>query len=119
MGFVIAKVMVLNPTDDSKSTEVECLVDTGAIYSLLPRNLLEEIGIEPEWERKFRQASGREITRRVGEARFRYDDYEGTSPVVFGREGDRPLLGVVTLEVLGLEVDPISGELRPTTLLLL
>jgi len=38
--------------------------------------------------------------------------------VVFGDEGVY-LLGVVTLEELGLEVDPVKGELRPMELLLM
>jgi len=119
MGFVTAKVWVYNPLDEEKGVEVEFLVDTGAVYSLIPEDKLKEINVEPRRKRKFRQASGQEITREVGEARFRYGEYEGISPVIFGRKNDRPLLGVVTLEVLGLEVDPVSRMLKPTPLLLL
>lgn len=119
MGFVTAKVWVHNPSDEEKAVEIEFLVDTGAIYSLMPEDKLKEIHVEPRGERRFRQASGRAITRKVGEARFQYGEYEGISPVIFGRKNDRPLLGVVTLEVLGLEVDPVSRTLKPTPLLLL
>jgi len=38
--------------------------------------------------------------------------------VIFGDEGVY-LLGVVTLEELGLEIDPIKGELKPAELLLM
>jgi len=119
MGFVMTKVWVHNPSDTDRAVEVEFLVDTGAIYSSMPEHKLREIHVEPRGEREFRQASGRAIIRAVGEARFRYGEYEGISPVIFGRKSDRPLLGVVTLEVLGLEVDPVSRTLKPTPLLLL
>jgi len=119
MGFVTVKLWVHNPSDREKAAEVEFLVDTGAIYSLMPEDRLRALGLEPRAQRRFRQASGREITGEVGEVHFRYGEYEGISPVIFGRERDRSLLGVVTLEVLGLEVDSVSGTLKPTPLLLL
>jgi predicted aspartyl protease len=40
-------------------------------------------------------------------------------PVVAGQDGDIPVLGVTTLEILGLEVDPVSRKLKPTDYLLL
>jgi predicted aspartyl protease len=40
-------------------------------------------------------------------------------PVIFGEAADQPVLGVTALEMMGLEVDPVRGELRPTEFLLL
>jgi len=119
MGFVTAKAHIAATGNGKRAVELEFLVDTGAIYSLVPGDQLRRLGIKPIGKRKFRQASGRAATREVGEARFRIGKSEGISPVIFGRKVDRPLLGVVTLEVLGLEVDPISQELKPAQLLLL
>ncbi len=119
MGFVRAKVKVSPATNGKRAAEVEFLVDTGAIYSLVPSDQLKALGIKPTGKRKFHQASGRAILRRIGEARFRVGKLASISPVIFGRKNDLPLLGVVTLEALGLEVDPISERLKPATLLLL
>ena len=119
MGFVRIKAAVSATTDKGRIAEIEFLVDTGAIYSLVPADQLERLGIKPSGSKTFRQASGRAIRRAVGEARFRIGKDAGVSPVIFGRRGDKPLLGVVTLEVLGLEVDPVSEKLKPAPMLLL
>jgi predicted aspartyl protease len=34
------------------------------------------------------------------------------SHILVSEDIDTPLIGTVTLEILGLEVDPITGELR-------
>jgi len=38
--------------------------------------------------------------------------------VIFGEKGDATLLGALTLEALGLSLDPIRRELKPMTLVL-
>jgi len=119
MGFVNAKVLVSATTNGKRAAEIEFLVDTGAIYSLIPSDRLKQLGIKPTGKKKFRQASGRAVSRQVGEARFRIGKSAGVAPVIFGRKNDKPLLGVVTLEVLGLAVDPATQKLQPAPLLLL
>jgi len=39
--------------------------------------------------------------------------------VVFGEENDTQVLGVTALEELGMQVDPVTGELKPMEPLLL
>ena len=67
---------------------------------------------------QFRLANGERITRDKGVALFRYDDRAGGADVVFGEEGDSVLLGALTLEALGLSLDPLRRELKPLPLLL-
>ena len=43
---------------------------------------------------------------------------QGISKVIFGRAGDASLLGVLTLEVLGLSLDPLKRTLRPLKLMI-
>jgi hypothetical protein len=40
------------------------------------------------------------------------------APVIFGEKGDSTLLGIVTLEALGVILDPIRRELRPLPMIL-
>ena len=40
------------------------------------------------------------------------------APVIFGEKGDSTLLGAVTLEALGVILDPIKRELRPLPMVL-
>lgn len=97
---------------------LEGIVDTGAIYTVIPREILEEIGVRPTEKRKF-VAFGGEIEREIGEAVIELMGRRCTTKVIFGESKDLVVIGVYTLEGLGLEVDPISGKLKEATLFLL
>ena len=118
MGAVFAKFGVTNPLDPAREASLELLVDTGAIYSVVPAQVLRDLRIEPSMHRTFRTADGRKIERELGEAAFSYNGERGISKVVFGAPGDASLLGVTALEEMGLEVDPTSRTLRPALLFL-
>jgi predicted aspartyl protease len=97
---------------------VKFLVDSGAIYSVVPTRTLEKLGVKPHSRRTFILADGSEVTRRMGDAVFRLDGRQGASPVIFGEKGDSALLGAVTLESLGVLLDPLRRELRPLPMVL-
>jgi len=80
------------------------LIESGAIYSLVPTPLLERLGIRLLVGSEFRLANGTKIMRKKGGALFKY--------------GDCVLLGVFTLEALGLSLDPLRRELRPLPMIL-
>ena len=92
---------------------IEGLVDTGATYTWVPRDLLARLGVTPEEERPFVLADGREVTYGVAWVRIRIDGRTQPSLCVFGELGTQPLLGVFTLEAFGLGVDPVNGHLIP------
>ncbi|HET7745035.1 MAG TPA: retroviral-like aspartic protease family protein, partial [Gaiellaceae bacterium] len=69
---------------------VEVLVDTGATYTVLPKALLDEIGVVPHTRAPFVIADGSEVELEIGWASIRFDDREELSLVVFG---DTALLG--------------------------
>lgn len=98
--------------------EVEGVVDTGAMYSVIPRRILEELEVKPLERRKFR-AFGGYIERDIGEVGIELMGRRRTVTVILGEEEDITVLGVTALEAFGLEVDPIKGTLRETELLLL
>ena len=89
------------------------LVDSGAAYSVVDARALARLGIRPLGSRAFILADGTELTRAVGAALFRFRGEQAGSTVIFGEPGDATLLGVVTLEELGLILDPMRRELRP------
>lgn len=91
--------------------EVEALVDTGATYTWAPRDLLEGLGIRPEEERVFVLADGRETRYGIAWVRIRVEGRSQPTIVVFGDPGSEPLLGVFTLEGLGLAADPVNRRL--------
>jgi hypothetical protein len=81
--------------------------------------ILRRLGIRPlRKKQEFRLADGSTIERRKGVALFTYQDKEGGADVVFGEPGDSNLLGGLTLEALGLSLDPLPRELRPLPMIL-
>jgi predicted aspartyl protease len=95
---------------------VEVLVDTGATYTVLPRALLQELGIVPHTRAPFVIADGSEIELEIGRAWIRIDDQQELTLVVFG---DIALLGAFTLEALRLAPDPVGRRLVPVPALLM
>jgi aspartyl protease family protein len=93
--------------------DVDALVDTGASYTWIPRNLLEELGVVPDDKREFVIANGDIIQRDIAETQTRYGDRDVTTIVVFGDEGSLPLLGAYTLDGLSLAPDPMNQILIP------
>ncbi len=89
------------------------LVDSGAIYSVLPEETWRALRLRPEREVEFTLADGTPIKRGVSECRFEIRGEAATSPVVLGEEHDGALLGAVTLETLGLMLNPLTREILP------
>jgi len=104
--------------DGSRSKELKAWVDTGAAYTWIPRAVLEDLGISPTFRLRFRPANGTEIERDCTQASVKVDGSQLITVCVFGDEGSEPLLGAVTLEEMGLGVDPLNQRLVPVTLLL-
>jgi hypothetical protein len=46
------------------------------------------------------------------------NDAVGGADVIFGEKGDSTLLGAMSLEALGLALDPLKRELRPLPMIL-
>jgi len=66
----------------------------------------------------FTLADGTTVERSVSEAYVILPQGEAHTPVILGEEGDEALLGVVTLEILGLVFNPFSRTLHPMRMLL-
>ena len=118
MGSVKVRAKVWNIENPKLSREVELLAGTGAIYTVLPSSLLKELNVRAIGRRKFKLANNRVVERDVGLMGIEVEGRFTHTIVVFGEE-DVYLLGVTTLEELGLEVDPVRGVLVPMELLLM
>ena len=118
MALTYLHATVSNPGDPQKEELVRFMVDSGAVYSVVPRNTLTRLGIKPEEEREFTLANGQTIKRSLGIARFEYDKHRGGAPVIFGEKGDSALLGATTLEAMGMALDPLKRQLVPLPMVL-
>ena len=119
VGMTHLDVRVCNPGDPKRHFEMRLIVDSGAFFTIAPERSLREVGIEPVESHEFEVADRRRIVREVGGALYQIGGRRGFAPVVFGKRGDAPLLGVVTLEALGLTLDPLRREVRRARLFLL
>lgn len=118
VGLTYIRATIANPAQPRKTARLKFLVDSGAAYSVVPASVLRRVGIKSRTTRSFILADGSTVTRRLGQALFRFDGQEGASPVIFGERGDSILLGSVSLEALGFILDPLKRELRPLPMLL-
>ena len=118
MGITFLKVKVINPEQPKKSQECEFLVDSGAVYSVVPQNILKKLGIKPNSLQEFILANGEVLKKPIGNAYFEYKDKIRAAPVVFGDKGIF-LLGATTIEALGMILDPIRRELKPLPMVLM
>lgn len=113
MGFVHVDVMIESLARPGQGRRVKLLVDTGSLFSMLPASVLEGVGIKRTEKVDLETASGELMYRDIGYAWIRYDGRQALTPVIFGEESDASLLGVVTLETLRMEVDPVRNVIRP------
>lgn len=118
MGLAVLELEVGNPANIEVTKKLEFLIDSGAIYSVVPAHVLSELGIKPIGEETFRLADGSKIVRKKGVAFFRYGERTGGADIIFGEEGDCTLLGAFTLEALGLALDPLKRELKSLPMIL-
>ena len=97
-----------------KSVTVRMLVDTGATFSVIPETLARAVGIT-----RLRRsvavtlADGRRVKLDAGTAIFRIGGREAPATILVGDVAE-PILGVETLEALGLTVDPRKRRLAPS-----
>ena len=101
----------MGPAGDT--IDIDALVDTGGTHTLLPRSVIEALGVEVVDRVPFRLADESTVTYDVGEARVGLDGRQLTTLVDFGPEGKTPLLGTTTLELFNLGVDPVGRRLLP------
>ena len=92
---------------------VRFLVDSGATYTLLPYDTCQALRLTPKRSVTFTLADGTAIERKISECHIALPQGEGHTPVILGEPGDEALLGVVTLEILGLVLNPFNRTLQP------
>ena len=112
MGATHVTVTVKNPAARDRAWQGEFQVDTGAIDSLVPRQHLEAIGVEPISSRTYEMADGRRLQFDIGLVELEFMDETVGGIVVFVDGDVEPLLGLTALESAGIEVDPRNQQLK-------
>ena len=63
---------------------IEAMVDTGVTYTVIPGNLLREMGASPSRRAQFEYGDGRSVVLDIAEARATVNSDSAITQVVFG-----------------------------------
>ena len=113
MGIFYIHAAVSHPRNSERQHRLRFLVDTGAFFSAVPRDILSTLKVPPIREETVQFTDGRKARWKVGEIRLNVDGRSVTTLVLFGKKGTQPLLGAYSLEGLGLTVDSRRRRLVP------
>ena len=111
MGLIYAPATISNPADRTRSWQGTFLIDTGATDTLVPRDVLESIGITPDGQRECILADGKDAKFDTAVARIEFMGEIIGSTIVFGEVGTDPLLGAIAMQDAGIVVDPCKETL--------
>jgi clan AA aspartic protease len=106
MGLIIVQLTLSNPRrPEIEPVSVAALVDTGAVYLVIPENVREQLQLEEQSKKEVTLADGsRRLTPYVGPIETRFKNrvaYVGA--VVMG---DEVLLGAIPMEDMDLVLLP-------------
>ncbi len=101
-----------NPSREEFVT-LQAMVDTGAIYTMLPEDILDRLSIPRLETVIFEMADDSLVEYWIGSATVRLEGRMLPVPVVFAKPDSTPLLGATTLEIFRLVADPVNQQLIP------
>lgn|SRR3989338_8631084 len=117
MGLTTVPVTIKS-LDGKKVVSGDFLVDTGASFTVIPQDMAQKLSLKTDRVQRFSLADGSIMKRNLGFALVEFEGQKSPSTVVIGEKDDSPLLGALSLEGMGLMVDPFSRKLRPMKLML-
>jgi len=115
MGHIKVRVKIGN-IERTKFKETEGIVDTGATRTIIPVSMARELELKEIGEAKVKSGAGY-LNLKKAEAFIELQGKETRQVILISDFIDRVLIGVLTLEDLELEVDPLSGTLKEGELL--
>jgi predicted aspartyl protease len=116
MGSFSAKLRVWNPSLPERAEEIEALVDTGAAFSWIHRERLERLGAHALRRIGFRAIDGSIVERDTAAVWVGSNGFTAPDIVVMAEPNDMEVIGVHTIEGLGLAADPVQKKLIPTVM---
>ena len=112
MGHIYAEVEIKGTKAEKK---VRMFVDTGATRTIIPYSLAEEAGTlyKFSYRREVEYGDGNMRELEIAAMKLRAMERE-TEDIVYLDNIREPILGVETLELLGLKVNPQSERIEPS-----
>jgi len=91
------------------------LVDTDSTYTWINGELLKQIGVTPLTTERFKTIDKRTVERPVADIVLEYEGSRRYCPVAFAEKEDTNVLGATAMEIIGLEVDPSTRQVKRIT----
>jgi clan AA aspartic protease len=113
MSTFSVDITVANLNRPERHRRVSATVDTGATYTVLPREIVEDLGCRTHGSRQILLADGHEQEWPMTYVWITVDGREGPTLSLIGPREGPALLGAVTLEEFALGVDPVAQRLIP------
>ena len=111
MGLIYANISMSNPRKEAlQKVDVECLVDTGAMWTCIPEHISIQLGLDELEKREVTTADGKKHScPYVGPIQIKFENRMCfTGAIVLG---DSVLLGVIQMEDMDLLVNPLQRKL--------
>lgn len=113
MGTFSVTVSLGNPQRPESRLTLDLLVDTGATWTMLPAEIVTQLGLSATRQRTVTLANGQPVTYLAGQVAIQLYGEELITIFLAGPSGSLALLGAVTLEEFGLAPDPVKKTLVP------
>lgn len=117
VGAFFHPITLIGPTGASET--LDGMVDTGAMFTVIPAPILGRLGVQSFDTIPVRFASGQEERWPIGQIEARLDGRQRPILCLFGSPIAPPLIGAHTLEAFLLTVDPVEQKLVPKEALLM
>jgi clan AA aspartic protease len=97
----------------SKELEVEALIDTGTNRLVISKDIVDALGLKPLFKVRAELVDGSVKEVDVVSVAVEIMGRRAPNYIVIVEKGE-VCVGAETLEILGLAVNPVTGELYPT-----
>ena len=107
---------VIRNMQTAQARELTGVVDTGASFTVIPAQILDELGIEREETKVFSFADGSRRELPIAWAEMELQGQRGNVYVVFGPDSRKTLIGALAPETFALAADAKYRRLIPAEL---
>jgi predicted aspartyl protease len=118
MGEVKVAVTFINIFDEYlekpeiRQVELDCLIDSGAVLSYIPQEVVELLGIPENGNVIVKYANEKkEEVKKAGPVKIKIGNRSGNFDCIVGPPNCEPLIGQIVLEELDLLIDPKEKKL--------
>lgn len=111
MGIFYRPITLIGPTGARET--LEAMIDTGALFTVIPAPVTERLGVTPFDAIPVRFANGETARWPLAELDAELEGHHRPILCLLGSPEVPPLIGAHTLEAFLLTVDPVEQKLVP------